>query len=59
MRLYDPDFHIVEVGESMETVVIRYLKTGMSIEDISLRTSMPKEFVEKTSLVLQEDWENG
>lgn len=52
MRFYDPDFHIVEVGETMETVVLRYHKTGMSIEDISIRTSMPKEFVEKTTLVV-------
>lgn len=50
MRFYDPDFHIVEVGETMESVVLRYHKTGMSIVEISNRTSLPKEFVEKTTL---------
>lgn len=46
MRFYDPDFHIIEVGETMESVVIRYYRTGMSTEDICNKTSMPKEFVE-------------
>lgn len=45
-RLYDPDYHIIEVGESLEKVVLRYHSTGMSVEDISRRTSMPIEFVE-------------
>lgn len=48
MRFYDPDFHIIEVGETMESVVLRYHKMGMNMKDISNRTSMPKEFVEKT-----------
>lgn len=54
MRFYDPDSHIVEVGESMESVVLRYYKTGMNIEDISNRTSMPEDFVNKTILAIQE-----
>ena len=45
-RFYDPDNHIVEVGETMESVVLRYHDSGMSIEEISDRTSMPGEFVE-------------
>lgn len=47
MRFYDPDSHIVEVGETMESVVLRYHGNGMSIKEISDRTSLPKEFVEK------------
>ncbi len=46
-RFYDPDYHIVEVGESMESVVLRYHLAGMSEDDITKRTSMPKEFVKK------------
>lgn len=46
MRFYDPDLHIVEVGETMESVVLRYHGTGMSLKEISDRTSMPEEFVE-------------
>ncbi|MGI6686421.1 MAG: VOC family protein [Bacillota bacterium] len=45
-RFYDPDYHIIEVGESMERVVLRYHQTGMSVEDISRRTSLPVGFVE-------------
>jgi putative AdoMet-dependent methyltransferase len=47
MRFYDPDLHIIEVGETMESVVLRYHETGMSIVEISNRTSMPTEFINK------------
>ncbi len=47
MRFYDPDLHIVEVGETMESVVLRYHGTGMSEMEISDKTSMPEEFVNK------------
>lgn len=57
MRFYDPDLHIVEVGETMESVVLRYHIGGMSIEEISKRTSMPVEFVEKTMLVVESNSE--
>ncbi|ATW25088.1 VOC family protein [Candidatus Formimonas warabiya] len=49
MRFYDPDYHIIEVGESMESVVVRYYQSGMTIEDICRKTLMPKEFVLKTT----------
>lgn len=52
-RFYDPDYHIIEVGESMESVVLRYYNAGMCVENISKRTSMPIEFVEKTTLELR------
>jgi uncharacterized glyoxalase superfamily protein PhnB len=45
IRLYDPDMHIVEVGEPMESVVKRLLSEGLSIEETSKRTLMPEEFV--------------
>jgi Lactoylglutathione lyase and related lyases len=48
MRFYDPDHHTIEVGETLESVVLRYYKSGMGVEDISSRTSMPKEFVKNT-----------
>lgn len=54
MRFYDPDSHIVEVGETMESVVLRYYKTGMNMDDISSRTSLPMDFVSKTILSIQE-----
>jgi catechol 2,3-dioxygenase-like lactoylglutathione lyase family enzyme len=45
IRFYDPDKHIVEVGEPMESVVKRFLSKGLSIEEIVKRTLMPEEFV--------------
>jgi Glyoxalase/Bleomycin resistance protein/Dioxygenase superfamily. len=47
MRFYDTDYHIIEVGESMESVAIRYFQSGMTVEDICKRTSLPGEFVRK------------
>ena len=46
MRLYDPDGHIVEIGESMEAVIWRFYQQDLSIEAISQKSSMPREFVE-------------
>jgi len=51
MRLYDPDGHIVEIGESMVAVVWRFYGQGLSIDSISQKSSMPVEFVER---VIQE-----
>lgn len=45
IRFYDPDMHIIEVGEPMESVVKRLLKEGFSVEETSKRTLMPEEFV--------------
>ncbi|RPI31145.1 MAG: glyoxalase/bleomycin resistance/dioxygenase family protein [Chloroflexota bacterium] len=47
MRLYDPDGHIIEVGESLESAVARLHEQGLSIDGISQKTGMPKEFVER------------
>lgn len=45
IRFYDPDMHIIEVGEPMGSVVKRMLSKGFSIEETSKRTLMPEEFV--------------
>jgi catechol 2,3-dioxygenase-like lactoylglutathione lyase family enzyme len=45
LRFYDPDRHIIEVGESMACVVRRFYDQGLSIDDISARTQHPVEFV--------------
>lgn len=47
IRFYDPDKHIVEVGESMESVARRFSDQGLSIEEIAQRTSMPEDFVKQ------------
>lgn len=50
MRLYDPDGFIVEVGETMQAVVRRFYGQGLSLEQVSAKTSMPLEFVERVIL---------
>jgi catechol 2,3-dioxygenase-like lactoylglutathione lyase family enzyme len=45
-RFYDPDGHIVEIGEPMEVVVRRFRREGKSVEDIARKTSLPRDFVE-------------
>ena len=45
MRLYDPDGHIIEVGEPLESTVQRFYRQGWSIERIAKKTGMPHEFI--------------
>lgn len=45
--IYDPDKHMIEIGESMEYVARRFLKMGMSIEDVSEKTQLPLSEVEE------------
>lgn len=47
VRFYDPDGHIIEVGESMESVFRRFHKAGMNAEQIAERTMHPVDFVRK------------
>ncbi|MFZ5643510.1 MAG: VOC family protein [Bacillota bacterium] len=47
IRFYDPDMHMIEVGESMEYVIKRFLKQGLSVEETAKRTMHPIEFVKK------------
>ena len=37
VRFYDPDGHLIEVGEKMKMVVNRFLATGMTMEEVSAR----------------------
>lgn len=46
-RVFDPDGHIVEIGEPMTAVVKRCLKSGLEPEEVAKRTSMPVDFVIK------------
>lgn len=45
LRFYDYDKHIIEIAESMENVVKRFLKQGLSVEETAKRTQFPIEFV--------------
>lgn len=46
VRLYDPDGHMIEIGESMDYVVRRFLASGMSIEETANKTQMALAEVE-------------
>ncbi len=48
MRFYDPDGHVVEIGERMDAVVMRLSQHGASVADVCQKTGMPREFVEGT-----------
>lgn len=37
IRFYDPNGHIIEVGESMKMVVKGFLDSGMSMDEVSLK----------------------
>lgn len=51
VRIYDPDHHIIEIGESMSVIAKRYLTEGYSIEETSKIIQHPIEFVEMISNV--------
>lgn len=46
IRFYDPDFHIIEVGEDMEMVVKRFKNSGMTEEQVAERMKVPLEYVQ-------------
>ncbi len=41
IRFFDPDHHLIEIGESLETFVMNFYKKGMTEEEVSQRTSVP------------------
>lgn len=45
VRIYDPEGHIIEIGESMKTVCRRFLQKGMTIELIAEKIDVPTKFV--------------
>lgn len=45
VRLYDPDRHIIEVGESMAKVCRRFLDSGLSEEGVARRMDVTVEYV--------------
>lgn len=48
VRFYDPDQHIIEIGESLEHLAYRLHNKGLTPEHISKRTSMPLDFVNES-----------
>lgn len=49
VRFYDPDRHIIEVGEDMKAVCKRFLDQGMTIEAAAKRMDVPESCVKRWS----------
>lgn len=45
VRFYDPDAHIVEVGENMAAVCRRFADGGMTAEQVAKRMDVPAGYV--------------
>ena len=48
IRFYDPNQHIIEIGESMEAVIRRLLKEGLSVVEVAKKTRLPMDVVENS-----------
>lgn len=44
-RIFDPDGHIVEIGEAIPVFVARFLSQGMTVQQVAERTSVPEAAV--------------
>ena len=47
IRFYDLDGHIIEVGEDMKMVIKRFLSSGMTMEEISVKMDASVEHLTK------------
>lgn len=47
IRIYDPDRHVIEIGEAMDYVARRFLKMGMTVEQAAEKTQLPLAQVEE------------
>jgi catechol 2,3-dioxygenase-like lactoylglutathione lyase family enzyme len=54
LRFFDPDRHLIEIGESMSGFVKRFRDEGMNAEQVSRRTSVPLAKVEEIFKALDE-----
>ncbi len=50
IRFYDPENNLIEVGETIPCFVKRFYNQGMSIEEVSKKTSVPVTIVSKICL---------
>lgn len=46
VRIYDPDRHIIEVGENMKTVCRRFINSGLTPEQTAQRMDVPIKCVQ-------------
>lgn len=48
VRFYDPDKHVIEVGENLRAVCRRFLNSGMTPQEVAERMDVPINFVRTT-----------
>ena len=48
VRFYDPDRHIIEVGEDITMVVKRFAAKNMTVAQIAKRMDVPEDFVRQS-----------
>ncbi|WMJ84819.1 VOC family protein [Oscillospiraceae bacterium LTW-04] len=59
IRFLDPDHHVVEVSESMSSVVKRFLSSGMTVQETCEKSMMSVTFVEKCRINMAQPSEKG
>lgn len=47
IRFFDPDNHLIEIGETLETFVIKFYNKGLTVKQVSESTHVPVEHVEQ------------
>lgn len=45
VRFYDPDKHMIEVGEKLDAVILRFISQGFSPEETAVRMDIPLDSV--------------
>jgi len=45
VRIYDPDRHVIEIGENIKVVCKRFLDSGMTPEQVAEHMDVPMKFV--------------
>ena len=46
VRFYDPDNHIIEVGEPLKAVCLRFIAKGMTPEQVAERMDVPQRLID-------------
>ena len=59
IRIYDPDMHIIEIGESLEYVARRLLKSHMTVDEVAKKVQLPIDKVIKIDKALEGDYNEG
>ncbi|MCL1853302.1 MAG: VOC family protein [Peptococcaceae bacterium] len=47
VRFYDPDGHIIEVGENIGAAVQRFRERGMTVSEIAVRMDVAEKYVQE------------